>query len=213
MRLQKLFLLSTPALLSAALLISGCRSDGAGAKTGEAAKSPTEIASLKTDLAPSLEASHAPEAAELPPPGPEVPDFSLSALDGKPFTLSSERGKHPVLINFFATWCEGCNLEYPQLQKLYEKYKGQGLQIVSISTESPKVLIPFVKQKGATFTILSDPTGQVTQTYQVDSIPASVLVDRNGKGVSSIVGYSEDGFERQISRYIPAVLKAEVASR
>jgi peroxiredoxin len=194
-----------PALAMGALLMVGCTPGGGKpASTASATTASTEKI--------ALEASHA-EKAALPEPGPQVPDFTLTGIDGKSFTLSSERGKHPVLVNFFATWCEGCNEEYPHLEQLYEKYKDEGLRVVSISNEPPDTLLPFAKKMGARFTVLTDPNGVVSNTYQVDSIPASVLVDTKGRGITAMVGYSEDGFQDQIAKYVPALLKQSIASR
>ena len=55
-----------------------------------------------------------------------APDFQLKTLDGKTVTLSQLRGT-PVLINFWASWCQPCRDEMPFLQQVYNAYKGQGL--------------------------------------------------------------------------------------
>ncbi len=143
------------------------------------------------------------------PGHPEVPDFTLATSDGGSFTLSAAKGKHPVLINFFATWCPGCNMEYPHLQKVYKEYKDRGLEIVSISSEPPGLLEKFKATQKTTFPILVDSSQRTTAAYGADSIPANILVDKDGRLVDSLMGYSEEEFQKHIVSHLPDLLKDE----
>ena len=65
-------------------------------------------------------------------PGKPAPDFEATTLDGKPFKLSSLRGK-VVLVDFWATWCAPCVAELPNIKKLHDQHSADGLVVVSVS--------------------------------------------------------------------------------
>ncbi len=71
---------------------------------------------------------------------PEVgylaPDFALPNLDGKTVRLSDYQGKKGVFINFWATWCPPCRLEMPTMEKVYQEYQSQGLEILAVSIDA-----------------------------------------------------------------------------
>lgn len=78
------------------------------------------------------------------------------------------------------------------MEETYKKYKDQGLRVVAISVEDPETLRAFAERKGLTFSFLSDPTGQVTQLYQAESIPTNFFVNRQGQVVDATVGFDPD---------------------
>ena len=107
-------------------------------------------------------------------------DFVLASLDGRPIRLSGLKGK-VVLVNFWATWCSPCAQEMPLLERLYEKYKTQGLEILAISVDEQVAhyKVPeFVKDHSLTFPVLYD--NGVQSLYGVTSFPTSLLIDREG---------------------------------
>src|SRR5687767_12818249 len=60
---------------------------------------------------------------------PPASDFVLRSIDGETVQLTAFRGKSPVVLNFFATWCVGCREELPRLVSLHEKYRAAGLEV------------------------------------------------------------------------------------
>ncbi|NOZ64560.1 MAG: TlpA family protein disulfide reductase [Caldiserica bacterium] len=125
----------------------------------------------------------------------EAPDFTLLNLEGKKVSLKDYRGK-VVLLNFMATWCHWCRKEMPHLQKLYDRFKGSDFIIVSVFSdrEGAKVVVPFMKKSGFTFSLSSgllDPTGKVTAMYRVTGTPTSYLIDRKGMIIGRGIGYRE----------------------
>jgi peroxiredoxin len=110
-------------------------------------------------------------------------DFTLTDLQGRPWTLRNLHGK-VVLVNFWATWCQPCRREMPDLEALYQRFKGQGFAILAISDEEPSKVTPFVAERKLTYPILLDPGSKIHERFQVDGIPKSYVYDRGGKLVA-----------------------------
>jgi|WetSurMetagenome_2_1015567.scaffolds.fasta_scaffold14438_3 cytochrome c biogenesis protein CcmG, thiol:disulfide interchange protein DsbE len=134
-----------------------------------------------------------------------APDFTLPDMDGKVVTLSKNYGQGPIYISFWATWCKPCMEELKIIEKIYEKYKGQGFQVFAINTEGPKAaakIKSFVKANGLTFKILLDNDGEVfRRTFKGTSQPFTILTSSTGKMVLSQVGF-KPGDEIEIEKLI-----------
>jgi thiol-disulfide isomerase/thioredoxin len=113
-------------------------------------------------------------------------DFTLTDLEGKTWTLKSLQGK-VVLVNFWATWCPPCRKEMPDLDSLYQRFKGQGLVILAISDEEADKVKPYLAERKVTFPILLDPGRKVNELFRIDGIPKSFVYDRNGKLVAQSI--------------------------
>lgn len=116
--------------------------------------------------------------------GGVAPDIKLNGPDGKPVSLSSLRGK-VVLIDFWASWCGPCRRENPNVVKMYQKYKDQGFEIFGVSLDNDANRWKgAIKTDGLTWFHGSDLMGwksKPAQMYQVHSIPATFLLDKQGK--------------------------------
>ena len=121
--------------------------------------------------------------------GQVLPDFFSSAvdLDGKPISLADYRGK-VVLLDFWAVWCGPCLGEIPRIKAVYEKYHGEGFEVIGVSLdEDAAVLREFITEQGIPWRQVFDGqkwAGHLVQQYGVHGIPAPFLMDREGKVIS-----------------------------
>lgn len=129
----------------------------------------------------------------LPRPGRvEAPDFLLKTLDGQNRSLQQDRGK-VVLMNFWATWCPPCIREMPAMQRLYDKFRAQGLEIVAVSVDqgNPDAVRKFSESLKLNFPVVLDPEQVTKQAYQVRALPTTYLIDRKGRVVAVGMGARE----------------------
>jgi peroxiredoxin len=122
----------------------------------------------------------------------ERADFTLTDLQGKTWTLQALRGK-VVLVNFWATWCQPCRKEMPDLDALYQRFKDQGFVILGISDEEAGKVKQLLAERSVAYPILLDPGRKVNELFRIDGIPKSFLYDRNGKMVSSAIDMRTQG--------------------
>lgn len=117
-------------------------------------------------------------------PGTAAPEIELPQPDGTPLALSSLRGKY-VLIDFWASWCGPCRKENPEVVKLYNRYKDKGFEIYGVSLdESKEQWQQAIRHDGLPWRHVSDlkgAAGAAVQLYDVQTIPRTVLLDRDGK--------------------------------
>ena len=107
------------------------------------------------------------------------PDFVLKSLNGESVSLSKYLGK-PIVINFWATWCTPCRYEMPLLESYYENYSNEMVILAVNLQQSEKDVATFSNELGLTFPILLDVEGSVNKLYQVQGLPTTYFVDREG---------------------------------
>ncbi|HUS16646.1 MAG TPA: redoxin domain-containing protein, partial [Chloroflexia bacterium] len=127
-----------------------------------------------------------PDEPTAPRVGASAPDFKLRDLGDNIRSLSDLHGR-PVIINFWATWCEPCRQELPALQAAYARISAAapapapGLEVLGVAVESdPAVVTSFQKEYALQFPILPDESSQVKNLYRVGPIPTTFFVDRQG---------------------------------
>lgn len=112
--------------------------------------------------------------------GNEAPDFELETLDGEKVKLSDYRG-HPVMLNFWATWCPPCKDEIPDMQKFYEDNDVVVLAVNLTDTEmSEKTVQKFADEFGITFPVALDVDSEASLLYRINPIPTSYMINADG---------------------------------
>jgi len=120
--------------------------------------------------------------AQTPQIGQPAPDFSLETLDGGHSGLSELAG-HPVLVNFWASWCKPCRTEMPEIVAVYREQLGTGLEVLAVNLtdqEAKKDVRRFVEEVGIPFRVLLDAKGKVRERYRLAGLPTSIFIDRAG---------------------------------
>ncbi len=117
-----------------------------------------------------------------------APDFTMKDVQGKPFTLSSLRGKY-VLVDFWASWCAPCRGENPNVVKAYNQFKNKNFTIVGVSLDEDKAAWQAAIMKdNLTWKHVSDLKGWENATvslYGYQGIPYNVLIDPSGKIIAT----------------------------
>ena len=145
-------------------------------------------------------------AAALPSVGKAAPDFAAKSDSGRNVRLSELRGQ-VVLVNFWASWCSPCRQELPLLSKLYTQYRGAGFTLLGVNVDdNRKDAESMLKRLGLKFPTLFDGSKNVAKLYGVDTMPATLVIDRDGRVRYVHRGYYE-GYERKYEQQIRELLK------
>ena len=182
-----------PAILALVLLVTGC-SAGSEPPDGESQTAPVE-GTQESQTAPV-------EGTQV---GNLAPDFQLQNLDGQTVSLGNLQGK-PVLINFWATWCPPCRSEMPYIQEIYEEWADKGLVVLAINIgESSSKAEEFMQSYNLSFTVLLDTKQDVAQKYNIQYIPTTLLINKDGIIEGGKIGpfQSKEEIEGGIIRVIP----------
>jgi peroxiredoxin len=128
-----------------------------------------------------------PDEPVAPRIGASAPDFTLRDMNNQINTIANQHGR-PVLVNFWATWCEPCRDELPHIEASYTSMQkpanganAPGLQVFGVAVGSdPTVIGSFQREFGLTYPILPDASSQIQDLYRVGPIPTSFFIDRQG---------------------------------
>ena len=136
--------------------------------------------------------------------GAVAPDFTINTIDGKKIKLSDFKGKY-VLLDFWASWCQPCRQENPNVVKAYQSYKNNNFTVFSVSLDKdPSAWKQAVEEDHLAWTHASDLKdfeGPSVRLYQVESIPSSFLIDPSGKIIAKNLRGSD--LEEFLNRTLP----------
>jgi peroxiredoxin len=139
-------------------------------------------------------------------PSAPAPDFTLRSVGGPNLRLQEQRGR-VVMVNFWATWCAPCRQEMPQLNKLYDKYRASGFVLLGVNIDDDAGRAAEVATKlGLKFPVLLDTDKAVSRSYELSSMPTTVLIDRDGRVRYLHRGYVQ-GYENLYEQQIRELLK------
>lgn len=123
--------------------------------------------------------------------GTPAPAFQgLALLDGRTLSSSDLLGR-PVVFNFWASWCDPCIAEAPDLEAAYKKYQAQGVQMIGIDyRDTDQDAAAFIKEHGITYPTIRDPNGTLANEFGVTGVPETYFIDSdyrfyaNGEGAA-----------------------------
>ena len=120
-----------------------------------------------------------------------APDFVLTGENGKTYRLKDYRGK-VVVINFWATWCPPCRREMPSMNRMWQKIKDKGVQILAVNVgEDADTIFEFLGSYPVSFPLLMDSDGSVVKKYPVTGLPTTYIINPAGEVVYRAVGSRE----------------------
>jgi thiol-disulfide isomerase/thioredoxin len=135
-----------------------------------------------------------------------APPLALSDLDGRPWTLAALRGR-PVMLNFWASWCEPCRAEMPSLDLLAARHEHDGLVVLTVNFKDGELAIRrFLDAVSLTLPVLLDRDGAAARAWDVTMFPTTLLIDRRGSPHSVVRG--EVDWTGEDGRTIVALLLA-----
>jgi peroxiredoxin len=146
-------------------------------------------------------------AQELRPwGGGPPPPLALQDLEGRPHRLEEYRGK-VVLINFWATWCDPCRAEMPSMNRLRASLAGRPFAVLAVNlAESETRIRRFMEQVPLEFPVLLDRDRAVAKAWKARILPASFVLDAEGRVRYSALGevdWAGEGARRAISELLP----------
>lgn len=133
--------------------------------------------------------------------GSLAPVVSVNDLDGKPVNLGQWIGKKPVMLEFWATWCENCEALLPRVNAV-KKAVGDRVQFLGVNVtvnQSPERVRRYLEQHEIPFQVLYDDKGTSTRAYEAPATSYIVIIDTAGK-----VAYTGVGADQ---RFEPALMR------
>lgn len=117
-----------------------------------------------------------------------TPVLQGQLIDGTPISLETYRGE-PLVLHFWATWCPTCKLEAPAIESLSKDYR---VLTVAVDSGSDETVVTFLKDRGYTFSVLNDRSGDLKRAFKVKALPTTFVLGPGGDILFSEVGYTSN---------------------
>ena len=131
----------------------------------------------------------------------EAPNFTLKSIRGDNLKLSERRGE-VIVLAFWATWCDPCKQIMPMLNDLYLRYRDEGFTLLAINVEKDADKVrKELRSLQVSFPVLIDVTSEVSKNYEVEEMPSTYLIDRDGNlryTHNGLPGGFDDALTKQI---------------
>ena len=139
--------------------------------------------------------------------GKQAPDFALPVAangdEGARMSLGALRG-HPVLLDFWASWCGPCAMEAPIIDRLSRRYEKKGLVVLGVNvSDAPDTIKLYAQQRRLSYPMVVEAGTGVSDRYGVEKLPSMVLLDKEGKVLWFGMGLVDEG---QLNELIGAAL-------
>ena len=136
-------------------------------------------------------------------------DFTVYDKDNNKVKLSEYKGKKPVVVNFWASWCSPCKYEMPYFQEATNKYNNEDLEILMINVtdgmrETKESAEEFMEKEGYNMNVMFDIDLDAANKYQLNGIPRTIFMDKEGNLVYDHVGIMD---EEMLNENINKIIK------
>lgn len=129
--------------------------------------------------------------------GTSAPDFSLTALDRKPYALKTLLARGSVVLAFFKISCPVCQFTFPFLQRISEIFAGKNVSVIGISQDDATLTKHFNREYGVKFPTLLDSDGYpVSNAYGITNVPTVFLIAPDGKIIVESMGFDKAALEQ-----------------
>jgi len=128
--------------------------------------------------------------------GQTAPDAVFAVVTNlesdKPVQVSAYKG-HPVVLDFWATWCGPCTLQAPILERIAKRYEKQGLVVLGVNVDDPpEVARSHALKQRLSYPIVMDTSRDASRKYSVEKLPSLVVIDREGRVVKYMTGLVDE---------------------
>lgn len=130
----------------------------------------------------------------IPQIGQPAPDFSFTMPDGSVAKLSDYRGQK-VILNFWASWCPPCKAEMPDIQRVYDAHKSDGVVVLAINSKEDLATVQqFISTMGVSFTVITNESGDISQQYGALGLPTTFFINSDGTVNNLRKGIMDEAF-------------------
>jgi cytochrome c biogenesis protein CcmG, thiol:disulfide interchange protein DsbE len=137
--------------------------------------------------------------------GDSAPNFSITAENGRPISVSNFGGK-VLVLNFWATWCDTCMVEMPSLNKFAADFKDKGVVVLGVSVDKDaNAYKNFIRRLDPAFLTARDPDMKINMEYGTVQYPETYIIDSRGKVVNKIISSANWTDDKMVS-YVQSLL-------
>ena len=136
------------------------------------------------------------------------PNINFDLFNGKKISIHELINSGPLVIQFWAIWCSPCKKEMYYLDKIQDKYKDSGVNVICINTDNLKSVPKakaYVRQKKYDLLIAVDPSSQIFKKLNASVMPTTLIMDKNGQIVNTKDGYM-GGDEKKVEAALKLLL-------